>query len=94
MYPILSAEFIAPDVKLFRIEAPYIARKHQAGQFVILRVHENGESIPITIADSDPEKGEITIIVQGIGRTTKELRRLGMYRNQEKKAHETWYCKK
>lgn len=73
MYPILSAEFIAPDVKLFRIEAPYIARKHQAGQFVILRVHEDGERIPITIADSDREKGEITIIVQGIGRTTKDL---------------------
>lgn len=77
MYPILSAEFIAPDVKLFRLEAPYIARKHQAGQFVILRVHEDGERIPITIADSDPEKGEITIIVQGIGRTTKDLNMKG-----------------
>lgn len=73
MYPILSAEFIAPDVKLFRVEAPYIARKHQAGQFVILRVHEDGERIPITIADSDTDKGEISIIIQGIGRTTKEL---------------------
>ncbi len=74
MYPILSAEFIAPDVKLFRLEAPHIARKHKAGQFVILRVHEDGERIPITIADSNPERGEITIIVQGIGRTTKELK--------------------
>jgi len=73
MYEILSAEFIAPDVKLFRIKAPYIARKHKAGQFVILRVHENGERIPITIAEGNPQKGEITIIVQGIGRTTKEL---------------------
>ncbi len=81
-YPILSAEFIAPDVKLFRIEAPYIARKHQAGQFVVLRVHAEGERIPITI------------IVQGIGRTTRELKRLGMYRNQEKKAHEKWHCEK
>lgn len=74
MYPILSAEFIAPDVKLFRLEAPYFPRKHQAGQFVILRVHESGECIPITIADSDPKRGEITIIVQGIGRTTEELK--------------------
>lgn len=73
MYSILSAEFIAPDVKLFHIEAPFIARKHQAGQFVILRVHEDGERIPITIADSDSDKGEITIIIQGIGRTTREL---------------------
>jgi ferredoxin--NADP+ reductase len=73
MYPILKAEFIAPDVKLFNIQAPYIAKKHQAGQFVILRVHDQGERIPITIADSDPETGEITIIVQGIGRTTKEV---------------------
>ena len=72
-YPITSAEFIAPDVKQFRIQAPYIARKHQAGQFVILRVHADGERIPITIADSDPDKGEITLIVQGVGRTTKAL---------------------
>ena len=54
MFQILEARFIAPDVKLFRIEAPRIARKRQAGQFVILRVHERGERIPITIADSDP----------------------------------------
>jgi len=73
MYPILSAQFIAPDVKLFRIEASHIARKHQAGQFVILRVSEDGERIPITIADSDPERGIISVIVQGIGLTTKQL---------------------
>ncbi|GAH21663.1 unnamed protein product [marine sediment metagenome] len=88
MYPILSAEFIAPDVKLFRIEAPYIARKHQAGQFVILRVHENGERNPITISDSNLYIGDISIIVQGIISTTKKFNRIGIYRNQEKKAHE------
>ena len=76
MFPILEARFIAPDVKLFRIEAPRIARKRQAGQFVILRVHERGERIPITIADSDPVRGDITIVVQGIGKTTKLLNRL------------------
>lgn len=76
MYDIVSAEFIAPDVKMFRIMAPPIANKHAAGQFVILRVHDNGERIPLTIADSDPQNGHITIIVQGIGRTTKDLNRL------------------
>ncbi len=76
MHEILEARFIAPDVKLFRILAPRIARKRQAGQFVILRVHERGERIPITIADSD-ETGAITIVVQGIGKTTKLLNCLG-----------------
>jgi ferredoxin--NADP+ reductase len=73
MYKIIAADVIAPDVKMFRIEAPLIARKHEPGQFVMLRAHENGERIPITIANGDAETGEITIIVQGIGRTTKEL---------------------
>jgi ferredoxin--NADP+ reductase len=77
MFEILEARFIAPDVKLFRIHAPRIARKRLAGQFVILRVHERGERIPITIADSDPERGDITIVVQGIGKTTKLLNCLG-----------------
>ena len=76
MYLIHEARFLAPDVKLFRIEAPRVARKRKAGQFVILRVHEQGERIPITIADSDPERGDITIVVQGIGKTTKLLNSL------------------
>jgi len=76
MYKILEARFIAPDIKLFRIEAPRVARKRQAGQFVIVRVHERGERIPLTIADSDSERGEITIVVQGIGKTTKLLNTL------------------
>ena len=73
MYRILQAEYLAPEVKRFVIEAPRMARKRRAGQFVILRVHEHGERIPLTIADGDPEKGTITIIVQGIGKTTKLL---------------------
>ena len=76
MFTILEARALAPDVKLFRIEAPRVARKRQAGQFVILRVHERGERIPITIADSDPVRGSITIVVQGIGKTTRLLNRL------------------
>ncbi len=73
MNRIIEAKFIGPDVKMFRIEAPKIAEKRKAGQFIILRVHENGERIPITIADSNIEEGSITIIVQGVGRTTKML---------------------
>ncbi|MEZ6103483.1 MAG: sulfide/dihydroorotate dehydrogenase-like FAD/NAD-binding protein [Pirellulaceae bacterium] len=76
MFRIHEAQFIAPDVKRFRIEAPRIARKRQAGQFVILRIHEHGERIPLTIADSDVGEGTITIIVQGVGKTTHLLNRL------------------
>ncbi|MCF7824434.1 MAG: sulfide/dihydroorotate dehydrogenase-like FAD/NAD-binding protein [Candidatus Marinimicrobia bacterium] len=76
MYKILKAEFIAPNVKSFIIEAPHIAKKRQAGQFIILRVHEKGERIPITIADSSPEEGWINIIVQGLGKTSAHLNTL------------------
>ena len=76
MHKIISAQFIAPDIKKFEIEAPKIAVKRKAGQFVIVRINEYGERIPLTIADSSPEKGTITIIVQGIGKTTKELNSL------------------
>lgn len=76
MFPIVSASFLAPDIKRFEIEAPRIARKRQAGQFVIVRTHEHGERIPLTIADSDTERGTITLIVQGIGKTTKLLNML------------------
>ncbi len=73
MHKIIFAKYLAADVKKFIIEAPKIAEKRKAGQFVIIRLKEGGERIPLTIADSDSEKGTITIIVQGIGKTTKEL---------------------
>ncbi|HGY55509.1 MAG TPA: sulfide/dihydroorotate dehydrogenase-like FAD/NAD-binding protein [Caldithrix abyssi] len=73
MFKIVKAEFLAQDIKLFQIEAPRIAKKRKAGQFVIIRLDEHGERIPLTIADSDPEKGTITIVVQGVGKTTKAL---------------------
>jgi ferredoxin--NADP+ reductase len=76
MYKIISAKFIAPEIKRFEIEAPKIASKRKAGQFVIIRIKDGGERIPLTIADSNSEKGTITIIVQGIGKTTKELNSL------------------
>ena len=75
-YSITEARVLAPDVKLFRIAAPRIARKQQPGQFVIVRVHEHGERIPLTVAESNPADGTITIIVQGIGKTTKLLNTL------------------
>ena len=76
MHKIISASFIAPNIKRFTIEAPKIAKKRKAGQFVIIRTNDHGERIPLTIADSDSEKGTIDIIVQGIGKTTKELNSL------------------
>lgn len=76
MYNIITAEFIAPQVKSFKIEAPHIARKRKAGQFIILRVHEKGERIPITIADSSAAEGWINIIVQALGKTSAHLNTL------------------
>ena len=73
MFEIVEARFLAQDIKLFKIYSPPIARKRKAGQFVIIRITETGERIPLTIADSDPVQGTVTIIVQGIGKTTKEL---------------------
>ena len=73
MNKILEARFLAPEVKLFRVEAPLIAKKRKAGQFVIIRISDVGERIPLTIADSNIEEGTITIIVQGVGKTTKAL---------------------
>ena len=75
MFPIVEARFLAPEVKLFRIAAPRIAKKRRAGQFVIVRLHEDGERIPLTIAGSAAD-GTITLIVQGIGKTTKLMNRL------------------
>ena len=76
MFRVIESRFLAPDVKQFKITAPRIAKKQQAGQFVIVRIHERGERIPLTIVDSDPKEGTITLIVQGVGKTTKLMNRL------------------
>lgn len=73
MFKILHKETAAPQVTSMIIEAPYIAKHHQAGNFVVLRIHEKGERIPLTIADSDSHKGTITLLFQTIGKTTQEL---------------------
>ena len=62
-FEITEARFLAPEVKLIRITAPRIAKRQKPGQFVIIRVNETGERIPLTIADSDPQAGTVTIIV-------------------------------
>lgn len=73
MYRILAREDLAPVTKLMVIEAPEVARKAQAGQFVIVRIHEEGERIPLTIADFDRQAGTITIIFQEVGKSTMHL---------------------
>jgi ferredoxin--NADP+ reductase len=76
MFKIKRAETIAPEIKRFAIEAPRIAKKHQAGQFLILRLDQHGERIPLTIESADPENGVITIVVQSVGKTTYQLNAL------------------
>ena len=74
MFKIIKKERLNPTVTKMVIDAPFIAKKAEPGQFIILRVDENGERIPITIHDFDREKGTVTIIVQTIGATTEKLR--------------------
>jgi ferredoxin/flavodoxin---NADP+ reductase len=76
MFKILAAQLIAPGIKRFVIEAPRIARKHKPGQFVIIRLYEEGERIPLTIEKSDAARGTINMVVQSIGKTTHLLNSL------------------
>ena len=76
MFNIIHAEFLAPGVKRFVLEAPRIARKQKPGQFVILRIYEEGERIPVTIENADPTRGTISIVVQSVGKTTHLLNSL------------------
>mgnify|MGYP002510389700 CR=1 FL=1 len=73
MYRIVTKRPLNPTVTLMEVEAPAVARKAQPGQFIILRVDEQGERIPLTIADFDREKGTVTIIFQVVGGTTEKL---------------------
>ena len=73
MYKIVSKETIAPNVHKYVLDAPLIARKRLPGQFVVIRIAETGERIPLTIADGDPEAGTITLVVQSVGKTTVQL---------------------
>ena len=73
MYKIVRKEELNSTVMLMEIEAPYVAKKAEPGQFVILRVDDNGERIPLTIADFDRIKGTVTIIFQIVGATTRVM---------------------
>ncbi len=76
MFRITRKRALHETITLMEIEAPYLAKKAQPGQFVMLRVHEMGERIPLTIADPDAEKGTITLIFQNVGHTTEDLKSL------------------
>lgn len=73
MFKILKTQELAPSIKLFEFDAPLIARKAQPGQFVVLRINETGERIPLTIADAKKEQGIIVIVFQEVGKSTKLL---------------------
>ena len=73
---ILDKSAIADGICRFKIEAPRIARKRKAGNFVIVRANEFAERIPLTIVDSDTEDGSITLIVQSVGKSTRLLKSL------------------
>ncbi len=73
MYRIVTKRALHETVTLMEVDAPYIAKKAKPGQFIILRVDENGERIPLTVAGTDPVRGTVTIIFQKVGYTTRRL---------------------
>ena len=76
MFRIMEARTAGLNIRQFIVEAPRIARKQRPGQFVILRLHDRGERIPLTIKSADPAAGTITIAVQAVGKTTSLLNSL------------------
>lgn len=76
MFQILDARLLATAVKQFKVLAPEIAKKRKPGQFIVLRITEEGERIPLTIADADPAAGTITLIFQEVGKSTAQLGKL------------------
>ncbi len=73
MYKILSKRPLGPQIHEYVIEAPEVARVAKPGQFVVIRLHEKGERIPLTIVDADRERGGVTIVVQEVGKSTREM---------------------
>lgn len=73
MYKILETQVLAKEIILFEVEAPLVAKACKPGQFIILRIDERGERIPLTIYDHNPAKGTISIIFQQVGKTTYQL---------------------
>ena len=69
----MEKKVLAPEIIMIKVNAPLIASKHKPGQFVIIRMHEKGERIPMTVADSNISEGSLTIVFLKVGKTTKEL---------------------
>lgn len=78
MYPIVNKKVLNEQVIRMDIEAPKIAKKAQAGQFIIFRIDETGERVPLTVADTDCAKGTVTIIFQIVGKTTRQLAQMNV----------------
>ncbi|MBW6495797.1 MAG: sulfide/dihydroorotate dehydrogenase-like FAD/NAD-binding protein, partial [Burkholderiaceae bacterium] len=77
MTRIIETRMLTPVTKYFLLDAPLIAASAKAGQFVMLRVREGGERIPITIADYDRAAGTLTLVIQAVGATTERIHQLG-----------------
>jgi len=73
VYTILSKMTLSSQIREYVIEAPEVARAAKLGQFIVLRLHERGERIPLTIVDADPQAGGVTIVVQEVGKSTREM---------------------
>ena len=78
MFAIVTRKRLVPGIVSIKVRAPDIARVHRPGQFIILRIDEMGERIPLTVADKDPERGTVTLIFQEVGRTTYQLARMAV----------------
>lgn len=73
MFKIVTAKPLNDSVELLEVEAPFVAKKIKPGQFIILRIDQNGERVPFTVSKADPVKGTVTVIFQIVGKTTKQL---------------------
>jgi ferredoxin--NADP+ reductase len=73
VYRIVEKQDLAPAISQYEVDAPHVARKARAGQFVIIRIDETGERIPLTIADHNAARGTVTLVVQEVGKTTAQL---------------------
>ncbi|HYB72169.1 MAG TPA: sulfide/dihydroorotate dehydrogenase-like FAD/NAD-binding protein [Candidatus Sulfotelmatobacter sp.] len=73
MYRIATRERLTPNTFLWELEAPDVARAARAGHFIIVRIHEGSERIPLTVADTDPAAGTLTVVVQAVGKSTNEM---------------------
>ena len=76
MYEIVDKQNVGPNLTQYEINAPRIAKSRQCGQFVMVRVDENGERLPLTVAQTNPEAGTITLIVQTVGKSTLQMSQL------------------